>query len=351
MTEVRQQRFYKRPALGILAVILAGSVLLSCASGPEKPGLAQILAIFAGKAGLPDGFAAYTERDAAILLHIRLPRTALAVLAGAALAAAGAGLQGLFRNPLADPGLIGVSSGGAMGAVLAIVYLKKTMTEWLGHPLEALTSVCAMAGAVAVTFLIYHFSKVRGRTHVATMLLVGIAVNALSGAVVGYLIYLASDDELREFAFWSLGSLSGATWRSLGAAAAISLPAMGALLFLARPLNAFLLGEAEAFHLGVNTQRVKRWLVFLSAAMVGASVAACGMIGFVGLVVPHLLRISLGPDHRTLLPASVLLGGILLTGADLLARPAELPIGIITALAGAPFFLLLLMRWKRLSLS
>lgn len=286
-----------------------------------------------------------SEISAMVVRQIRLPRLVSGILVGAGLTLAGAMLQGLFRNPLADPALIGVSSGAAMGGVLAVVALPVALQIW------ALPAF-AMGGAVGLIFVIYRVSLVRGRTHVPAMLLTGIAVNAIGGAFVGLLVTVfATDDQLRSITFWTLGSLAGSNWTSTAIIAALILP--GAILSLryGQALNSFLLGESEAFHLGVNVQCVKRAVIILSAVMVGATVAFCGIIGFVGLVVPHILRTLFGPDHRLLLPAGALLGGTILVAADVFARtllaPLELQIGILTALLGGPFFLALLLRARK----
>ncbi len=295
--------------------------------------------------------AKYTSVQESVLWNIRMPRIALGVLVGAALGISGAAMQGLFRNPLADPGLIGVSSGGAMGAMFVIVgwsHLFGSMPETLA-PIALPAS--AMIGGILVTFLIYNIAKVGGRTNVAMMLLTGIAINSLGGAFMGFMVFLSTEEELRTFTFWSFGSLGMASWNRLGAASIFIILPFSIIFAFARPLNAFLLGEAEAHHLGVNIQRVKRFLIVLAAGMVGASVALCGIIGFVGLVVPHIVRTLIGPDHFTLFPGAALMGALLLLVADLAARnvvsPAELPIGVITALLGAPFFLGLLLSSKR----
>ncbi|MFN3280681.1 MAG: FecCD family ABC transporter permease, partial [Tabrizicola sp.] len=259
-------------------------------------------------------------------------------------------LQGLFRNPLADPGIVGINVGAGLGAVLAIVLggllpagLLAVLGGWL-------VPVAAFLGGWAATLLLYRIATQGGRTDVALMLLAGIALAALAGAAVGVMVYLADDRQLRDLTFWSMGSLAGATWAKLAAA----LPLVGLALILAprlaRGLNALALGEAQALHMGVDVQRLKRGAVFASAAATGAAVAVSGGIGFVGLVVPHLLRLAMGPDHRRLLPNAALLGAGLLVLADLMSRqivaPAELPIGIITALVGAPVFLWILLRQR-----
>ena len=333
-------------ALGGFLLLLAG---IAVTIGTLDITLGQMAAITLHQLGLPAPAIPYDQAEEAVFWTIRLPRVLLAILVGAALAVAGAAMQGLFRNPLADPGLIGVSSGGAMGAVVAIV-LEPIMGSIL--PLGPwLLPVFAMMSGVAITLLIYKMAKVDGQTHVATMLLTGIAVNAFAGALIGTLIYLATDDQLRRFTFWTLGSLGGASWTHVFVGTVFILPPLLVLPRAAKALDTLLLGEAEAGHLGINAQRLKRGLIIGTAAMVGVSVALCGMIGFIGLVVPHLVRLAIGPGHRTLLPASALLGASLLLLADLGARtldpPAEVPIGILTALIGAPFFVYLLQKSKR----
>jgi iron complex transport system permease protein len=282
-----------------------------------------------------------------IIAQIRLPRTLLGLAVGAVLALAGVAMQGLFRNSLADPGLIGVSSGAALGAAVAIVgttLMGNVPAVWTPY----LLSLCAFGGGLGVTSLVYRLGRRDGETQVATMLLAGIALSALAGAAIGLFTYLADDVTLRSLTFWNLGSLNGASYSRLWP---LLLVTAGVALWLprrARALNALLLGESEARHLGFNVERIKRELVFCTALGVGAAVAAAGLIGFIGLVVPHLMRLLVGPDHRLLLPASALAGASLLLLADLVARlvmaPAELPIGIVTALIGAPFFLYLLLR-------
>ncbi|MEM8859747.1 MAG: iron chelate uptake ABC transporter family permease subunit, partial [Chloroflexota bacterium] len=294
---------------------------------------------------------AYEARERGVLIAIRFPRVLLGVLVGAALGISGAAIQGLFRNPLAAPGLIGISSGAALAAV-AVIVLGATLLEGLTELLGNFTlPASAFVGGVITTFIIYQLASSNGRTSVVTMLLAGIAINALTGAVIGILTFIADDEQLRSLTFWGLGSLGGATWRSLRVAAPMILAALITLPFLARPLNALLLGEDEAKHLGIHVERTKRFVIVWVALAVGAAVAVSGAIGFVGLVVPHLLRLTIGPDHRYVIPGSALLGASLLLCADLIARtivvPAELPIGIVTSLLGGPFFLWLLLRDRK----
>jgi iron complex transport system permease protein len=287
-------------------------------------------------------------RDRLVLLDIRLPRLLLGTLVGAGLATSGALMQGLFRNPLADPGLVGVSSGAGLAAVLVIVLggtVLAPVTATLGlYGLQ----VSAFLGGLAVTFLLYRIATRSGVTDIATMLLAGIALAAIAGAIMGVMVFIASDNQLRDLSFWNLGSLAGATWQKVLA----TLPFIALAIFvgirLARPLNALTLGEAAARHMGVAVERTKQLIIVSVALATGASVAVSGGIGFVGIVVPHLVRLVIGPDHRYLLPASALLGASFLILADTLARiivvPAELPIGIVTAAIGGPFFLYILLR-------
>jgi iron complex transport system permease protein len=342
-----------RLALLALAGLLAAAFLLSVGVGAVAIAPLEVLSILSDRLGL-GAPAAYQPVQEAVLLSIRLPRACLAILVGAALAVAGAAMQGLFRNPLADPGLIGISTGAALAAALVIVLGGALPLALTGLLRDAMLPLAAFAGGLATTWLVYRIASRDGRTEVATMLLAGIALNAVAGAGIGLLIFASDDQSLRDLNFWLLGSLGGVTWDSLLIAGPFMLAPALAALWLARPLNALLFGETEALHLGFEVERVKRLVVVLSALAVGASVALTGVIGFVGLVVPHLVRLTLGPDHRVLLPASLMLGAALLLLADLLARtlvlPAELPIGILTSCVGGPFFLWLLLRRRGLGL-
>ena len=333
-------------SLGLLWLI---AFWLSLALGPVSLSLGETLQAMLRLLGLSFG-AEGTAQAELILGQIRLPRALLGMAAGAVLALAGVAMQGLFRNPLADPGLIGVSSGAALGAAMTIV--GGELIGGISPLLEPyLLSLSAFVGGLGVTALVYRLGRREGRTDVATMLLAGIALTALAGAMIGLFTYLADDSTLRTLTFWNLGSLNGASYARLWPLLLVTMAVTCWLPRRARALNALLLGESEARHLGFDVERLKRELVFCTALGVGAAVAAAGMIGFVGLVVPHLVRLLVGPDHRLLLPASALAGGSLLLLADLLARlvlvPAELPIGIVTALLGAPFFLYLLLRGRR----
>ena len=331
-----------------LGLLLALALWLSLALGPVSLPLGDTLQALLRLFGVPLQDEGLLQAEL-ILGQIRLPRTLLGLAVGAVLALSGVAMQGLFRNPLADPGLIGVSSGAALGAAVAIV--GGTLLGGLPAGLEPyLLSLCAFLGGLGVTALVYRLGRRDGQTHVATMLLAGIALTALAGAAIGLFTYLADDATLRSLTFWNLGSLNGASYARLWP---LLLVTVGVALWLprrARALNALLLGESEARHLGFDVERLKRELVFCTALGVGAAVAAAGLVGFIGLVVPHLVRLVLGNDQRVLIPAAALAGGTLLTLADTAARtvmaPQQLPVGVLTALIGVPVFLFLLSRSK-----
>lgn len=281
-----------------------------------------------------------------IWLTIRLPRVLLAVLTGMALAVSGAVMQGLFRNPLADPGLLGISSGAGLAVALSVVLplsLPPLLTLWL-------PSLAAFAGSLVVTLLIFSFSRL-AQGQLACLLLVGIAINALCGAAVGVLSWLSNDQQLRQLSLWGMGSLTGAQWPSLLVCTLLIVPALLLVQTRARRLNLLQLGEEDAHYMGVDVKRTQRQLLVLSALLVGTAVAVSGIIGFVGLVVPHVMRFCLGSDHRWLLPGAALAGAILLLLADTLARtvviPAEMPVGLLTSLLGGPWFLWQILRQQR----
>lgn len=281
-----------------------------------------------------------------IWLTIRLPRVLLALVVGAALALSGCVMQGLFRNPLADPGLLGISSGSALAVACWLV---------LPLPVPALVSLyapmlAAFIGSLAVMVVIFLLSKARDNS-LSRLLLVGIAINALCGAAVGLLSWLSNDAQLRQLSQWGMGSLGQAQWSTLLVATTLILPATVAVWWVARQLNLLQLGDEEAHYLGVNVPQLQRVMLLCSALLVAAAVAISGIIGFIGLVVPHLMRMWLGADHRALVPGSLLAGAILLLIADTAARtvvvPAEMPVGLITSLLGAPWFLWLIFRQRR----
>lgn len=281
-----------------------------------------------------------------IWLNIRLPRVLLAALVGGALALSGCVMQGLFRNPLADLGLLGISSGAALAVGLSVV-LPLALPAVLALYVPMLA---AFLGSLAVTLVIFLLSR-RGDNNLSRLLLVGIAINALCGAAVGVLSWFSNDTQLRQLSLWGMGSLSQAQWSTLLATASFVLPASLGIAFLASRLNLLQLGDEEAHYLGVDVKRTQRRLLILSALLVAAAVAVSGVIGFVGLVIPHLVRMWLGADHRWLIPGSILAGAMLLLVADTFARtlvaPAEMPVGLLTSLLGGPWFLAMIFRQRR----
>jgi len=285
-----------------------------------------------------------------VIHEIRFPRTLLCMLVGAILALCGTVMQGLFRNPLAEPGIIGVSAGASLGAALAIVLFAGVSQQYPQFMNLAAVPVFAFLGGALTTVLVYKLGTSKMGTSVTIMLLAGVAISSLSGAGIGYMSFVADDQMLRDLSLWSMGSLAGANWSGILLCATTLLLLMTIFTGKAMALNALLLGEAEAAHLGIPVQRLKRQLILLTAVGVGVTVSVSGMIGFIGLVIPHLGRMLSGPDHRTLLPISALMGALLLTLADMFSRvvvaPAELPVGIVTALIGAPFFIYLLFQQK-----
>lgn len=334
-----------RPAvlLPSLVVLLVIATLASIGIGAVRIAPEQTIAILLQHFGIHLDVE-YTRQQDSIVWAIRLPRVVLAILVGSALAVSGAALQGMFRNPLADPGLIGVSSGAALGAVTSVA---------LGFTFFGVATLpfFAFVGGVITSIAVYLMARHDGKTEIVTLVLTGIALNTVSGAMTGLLTYVADDQQLRAVVFWSLGSLGGATWTSVGASVPFVLLGLILLPRWGGALNLFVLGEREARHLGVDTERVRLELILVTALMTGAAVAVAGVVGFVGLIVPHLIRLVAGPNHRVVLPACALGGASLVLLADLAARtiasPAELPLGVITALLGGPFLLLMMLRTRR----
>ena len=347
-TPIRPTRRRRPATLLIMALcgLLVVVIILAAVTGAAGIPLSRLLAAF----GLTAGDATLIERDQLILWSIRLPRIAMALIVGALLSVAGAMMQGLFRNPLADPGLVGVSSGGALAAAATIVIGDKILIPASIIPPFGLLPIAAFFGSLISTTLLYKLSTREGRTSIATFLLSGLALGALANAAIGFLIFTADDRQLRDVTFWMLGSLSGGTWLKVGTLLPFLMIVFVAGQYIARGLDLFVLGEAEAFHSGIEVERLKKIGIVVVAAAVGAAVSVSGVVGFVGIIIPHLLRMAVGPGHRLLLPSSMLLGGTLLLAADTFARtlvaPAELPIGIVTALIGAPFFLVLLLKQR-----
>lgn len=340
-------------AIAIYTILIAGMLavaLLATAVGAAGIPLPRLAAALGFNVANADP--AMLARDGLVLWSIRIPRIAIAGMIGGLLALAGAIMQGLFRNPLADPALVGVSSGGAFAAAAAIVISDSAWGASFRFLQLELLPIAAFAGSLLTTVLLYKIASREGRTSVAIFLLAGLAIAAIANAGIGLLVFVADDRQLRDITFWLLGSLSGATWSKASILAPVALLALLVIPLIARGLDVLVLGEAEAFHTGVDVERLKKICIVLISAMTGVAVSICGVVGFVGIVVPHLLRIVIGPGHRMLLPASVCLGAILLILADTLARvlaaPAEVPIGILTAALGAPFFLFILLRQRGL---
>lgn len=327
--------------LSLCALVILAAVAL----GSESIPLGTTLRILGERMGL-DVDESWSPDQQAIVMQVRLPRVLVAAMVGAALAFSGALLQGLFRNPLASPSLLGVGGGGALGAVICIATGLAARSLW---PLP----LCAFAGALLTIFTVYALATTHGETPLATLLLAGIAVTAFVGAATSLVIVISAQhswDIGRQILFWTMGGLDARRWEHVTIAAIpIGAAVVGAVFFL-RELNIMLLGEEQARTLGVDTRRLKIWILLLTSLATGAAVAVSGLIGFVGLLVPHLLRLILGPDHRRLIPATVFAGAVFLVVMDTLARwiaPTEMRLGIITGALGAPFFVVLLIRHRK----
>lgn len=295
------------------------------------------------------------QRDQSLILNIRLPRVLLVGMVGAALAMSGAALQGVFRNPLAEPGLIGVSSGAAVGAVTTVM-LGWTFGDWVqevGIDISGerlMQAFLAFLFGLLVTFLVYALAYQKERTRSATLLLIGLAVNAIGASYVGMATFIAGQEQVGDITFWTLGSAAGVFWSDVHLMLPVLLIGVVAFPLLAQQLNLMALGESEARYLGVEVERLRLVTITLSTVLVGIGVAMIGIISFVGLVVPHLMRLLFGPDHKTLFPVSFIGGATFLIAADLFARtvalPSEVPLGVVTTLVGGPFFLGLILLYR-----
>jgi iron complex transport system permease protein len=328
-----------RPVILLVGALLLGMALaIQCGAVPITG--SDWLSIF-GLGEQPGGAA-----GAYVLWNIRLPRALFSVLVGASLGLAGALTQGLFRNPLADPGLLGVSAGAACAAALTIVVISELSLPMPISWRVWLLPAAAFVGALGVCFTLDRIARWITPGSIAGLLLTGVALNALAVAVIGLCTYLATDEQLRSLSFWTLGSLAGGNWVLVVLLAALLVIAWLRVRQLVRAMNALALGESAAAHVGVDVRHLRSHVIVLVAVLAGFSVAWCGMIGFIGLIAPHLVRVWVGADQRRVVPLSMLMGGLLLLVADTLARtiaiPAEIPVGIFTALLGSPFFLLLL---------
>jgi len=324
--------------VGLALLLLA--IVASFATGPLKVAPGTVLQVIGAQLGLVDP-AGLSQRDLSVVWNLRIPRALLGALVGAALAMAGASLQGLFGNPLADPGIVGVTQGASLGAVAAIVIGATTLGAWT-------IPLAAFLGGAGATTLIYLLARAGSSRGTATLLLVGIAVGAGCSAAIGFFTYIADDTQLQSLVFWQMGSLARADWADLLAALPVFVVGALALQRLATPLDMLALGERQAQHIGLDVRRTRIGLIALSALLVGAAVAFAGSVAFVGLVVPHFVRLLAGPAHRWLLPLSAVGGALLIVIADTAARtldpPAEIPLGLFSAALGAPFFLWLVMR-------
>ncbi|MFD4988861.1 FecCD family ABC transporter permease [Streptomyces sp. NPDC058374] len=327
--------------LGLVAALVL-LCLLSAGIGAYRIPIGDVLGSLLHRTGL--GGAELDRVGESVLWNIRLPRVVLALLVGASLGCAGALMQGVFGNPLAEPGVIGISSGAAVGAVASIALGLTFFGNWT-------VTVFAFLAGLATVLLVYVMSRSGGRTEVVTLILTGIAVNAFAGALIGLFIFFADNAQVSQITFWQLGSLAQATWPKVLAVLPCALAGLIAAPLYARQLDLLALGERPARHLGVDVERLRIVLVLVVALLTAAAVAVAGIITFVGLLVPHLLRMAAGPGHRFLVPGSALGGALVLVAADLAARtvaaPAELPLGVLTALFGSPFFFWLLRRTRR----
>ncbi|GAA0461750.1 iron ABC transporter permease [Streptomyces sp. NPDC046215] len=325
-----------------MAAALVLLALLSAGVGAYDIPLGDVLGSLLHRTGL--GGAELDRVGESVLWNVRLPRVVLALLVGSSLGCAGALMQGVFGNPLAEPGVIGISAGAAVGAVASIALGLTFLGNWT-------ITLCAFAGGLGTVLLVYALSRSGGRTEVVTLILTGIAVNAFAGALIGLCVFFADSAQITQITFWQLGSLAQATWPKVLAVLPCALAGLALAPLYSRKLDLLALGERPARHLGVDVERLRLVLVLVVALLTAAAVAVAGIVTFVGLLVPHLLRMAAGPGHRFLVPGSALGGALVLVAADLTARtaaqPAELPLGVLTALFGSPFFFWLLRRTRR----
>ncbi|WP_119291025.1 iron ABC transporter permease [Streptomyces sp. YIM 130001] len=326
----------------LLVAALALGALLSAGIGSYEIPLGDVVSSVQHRIGL--GGESLGRVGESVLWNVRLPRVTLAVLVGASLGCAGALMQGVFGNPLAEPGVIGISSGAAVGAVGAIALGLSFFGNWT-------VTFCAFVAGLITVLVVYSLSRSGGRTEVVTLILTGIALNAFAGALIGLFLFFADNAQVTQITFWQLGSLSAATWPKVLAVLPCALAGLLVAPFYARRLDLLALGERPARHLGVDVERLRVVLILVVALLTAAAVAVAGIVSFVGLLVPHLLRMAAGPGHRFLVPGSAVGGALVLVVADLTARtvaaPAELPLGVLTALVGSPFFFFLLRRTRR----
>lgn len=329
-----------------LAVLLVGGIVLSAMLGQLAISPGEVLGSVLQAMGIPNSLAPTDPIVESTLWIVRFPRIAMALAVGAALAVAGAVMQAIFGNPLAEPGVVGVSSGGALGAAIAIVVGATALGT-------GTIAIFAFLGGLGATLLVYAVSRANGRTEVVTLLLTGIAVNAFAGAGLAFLLFIADSGSREQIVFWQLGSLGGSRWSEVVIVVVVTAIGTVAAIILGRRYDLLALGERNARHLGVNVEGLRIGSIVLVALLTGVAVAFVGIIAFVGLVVPHVIRMAIGPAHRPLIVASAVGGGALLVLSDLLARSivpgSDLPIGLLTSLIGGPFFFFLLFRQRRRS--
>ncbi|MEZ3161392.1 iron ABC transporter permease [Microbacterium sp. BWT-B31] len=329
-----------------LALLIAVTVVVSLGLGQYPLSPSEVVGILLRALGIDTGWAPDASTATGVIFEIRLPRIVLGLLVGAALAVSGVLMQAIFGNPLADAAVVGVSSGAAFGAAAALTFGLTVFGLWT-------TPGFAFLGGLVAVFAVYLISRSGGRTEVVTLLLTGIAINAIAGAGLAFLTFLGTTSTREQIVFWQLGSLNGALWQNIVVVAPLVAVGCAVALFVARRLDLFALGERTARHLGVRVELLRVVVIVTVALLVCAAVAFAGIIGFVGLVVPHLMRMAIGPAHLPLVVASALGGALLIAVADLVARTAvplaDLPIGMITSLVGGPFFLWLLLRTRRRS--
>ncbi|WP_136090102.1 FecCD family ABC transporter permease [Auritidibacter ignavus] len=328
----------------VLTALLIALILLSAGIGQMQIAPLEVISSVLRGIGIETGIESEHTYYEAALWDVRFPRVALAVIVGAGLATGGVLMQGVFGNPLAEPGIVGVSAGSAAFASVVIALGLSVFGAW--------TLVFgAFIGGLLATTLVYLTARKNGRTEVVTLILTGVAVNAVAGALTAVMTFIGDTSAREEIVFWQLGSLNGTRWQDVSVAAPVMLIGIGACLFYTRQLDLLALGERQARHLGVDVESLRRQIIILVAVITSAAVAFSGIIAFVGLVVPHIIRMIVGPGHRVLLPASIIGGAVLLLAADSAARTiipyADLPIGILTALAGGPFFFYLIRRTRR----
>lgn len=336
----------KAGLLGGLTIALAVSLVVAAGHGQLDIPASEVLGSVLHKLGLDLGSVPSHPQGENTLWQVRFPRVVMAALAGAALATAGALMQGVFGNPLAEPGVVGVSAGAAVAAASAIVFSLTFAGTWT-------VAVCAFVGGLVTTLLVYFMSRDGGRTEVVTLVLTGIAINAVASAGLAFLMFLGDTQAREEIVFWQLGSLNGSRWEQVAVVAPMVAVGIAAAIALAPRLDLLALGDRAARHVGVDVEKLRMSVIVVVALLTAAAVAFCGIISFIGLVVPHLIRLLAGPGHRLLVPASALGGAVLLVLADLWARTliayADLPIGMLTALVGGPFFFWLIRRARRTS--